>query len=107
MATGNNKAREAPYRTASIQVQVGCHRHLTFIVSNSSTSRESPLPLWIAASRHSSISEHTLCILEKLLEAPDGRLDVRLLERHLLDVIGIMEGLCLIQRKAAGHVQWM
>lgn len=68
---------------------------------------ESPLLLWIAASRHSSTSEHTLCILEKLLAAPDGRLDVRPLERHLVDVIGIMEGLCLIQRKTAGHIQWM
>lgn len=61
----------------------------------------------VAASHPSSISEQTLHILEKLLAAPDGRLDVRTLERHPVDVIGIMEGLCLIQRKSAGHIQWM
>lgn len=60
-----------------------------------------------SASRPSSISEQTLCVLEKLLAAPGGRLDVRTLERHLVDVISIMEGLCLIQRKTAGHVQWI
>lgn len=116
VATGNTRTSTL-VQTGPIQVQVSGIPHLRqhFLLENLNCllealrflSENPHFLLCVTASCPSSISEQTLCVLEKLLAAPDGRLDVRTLERHLVDVISIMEGFCLIQRKTAGHIQWM
>lgn len=56
-----------------------------------------------------AVGEQTLGFLEKLHSAAGGPMDIRRLNRNrrLQDIINIMEGICLIERKSAYHVKWM